>query len=141
MADLCAALAVARRGSHAWAARAPGPRAQANAILWPLIEQAGKESRQTYGRPRLRLWLWLGRKGLICSRPRVARRRRGHRRASQTKRRFRVSWTDSHHDLPIAPPSPARHSAAGLVHHSDAACNMPAPPTGHGWRRRECSRA
>lgn len=101
IADLCAALDVSRSGYHAWAAREPGPRAQANATLWPLIEQAYKESRQTYGSPRIRQWL--GRHGQKCSRHRVARLMRGHRMASQTKRRFRVQLTDSNHDLPIAP--------------------------------------
>jgi hypothetical protein len=47
IADLCDALAVSRSGYHAWTAWAQGPRAQANAILWPLIEQAYQESRQT----------------------------------------------------------------------------------------------
>lgn len=101
IADLCAALAVSRSGYHAWAARAPGPRAQANAVLWPLIQQAYEASRQTYGSPRIRQWL--GRRGQKCSRHRVARLMRRHRMASQTKRRFRVALTDSRHDLPIAP--------------------------------------
>ena len=101
LADLCAALGVSRSGYHAWAAREPGPRARANAALWPLIEQAYAESRQTYGSPRIRQWL--GRHGQKCSRHRVARLMRGHRMQGQTKRRFRVALTDSHHDLPIAP--------------------------------------
>ena len=101
IADLCAALAVSRSGYHAWAAREPGLRAQADAVLWPLIEQAYAESRQTYGSPRIRQWL--GRHGQKCSRHRVARLMRGHRMKSQTKRRFRAALTDSNHDLPIAP--------------------------------------
>ena len=101
IADLCAALGVSRSGYHAWVTRTPGPRAQADATLWPLIEQAYKESRQTYGSPRIRQWL--GRHGQKCSRHRVARLMRGHRMKSQTKRRFRVALTDSNHDLPIAP--------------------------------------
>lgn len=101
IADLCAALGVSRSGYHAWVTREPGPRAQADAVLWPLIEQAYKESRQTYGSPRIRQWL--GRHGQKCSRHRVARLMRGHRMKSQTKRRFRVALTDSNHDLPIAP--------------------------------------
>src|SRR5437867_13345674 len=40
IADLCAALAVTRSGYHAWASRRPGRRAQADAALWPLIQQA-----------------------------------------------------------------------------------------------------
>lgn len=57
IADLCEALAVSRSGYHAWAAREPGPRAQADAALWPRIEQAYEESRRTYGSPRIRQWL------------------------------------------------------------------------------------
>jgi putative transposase len=53
VADLCDALQVSRSGYHAWAARTPGPRAQANARLWTLIEQAHPQSRQTYGAPRV----------------------------------------------------------------------------------------
>ena len=96
IADLCAALDVSRSGYHAWVARKPGPRAQADATLWPLIEQAYKESRQTYGSPRIRQWL--GGHGPKCSRHRVARLMRSHRMRSQSKRRFRVQLTDSNHD-------------------------------------------
>ena len=57
IAELCAALCVTRSGYHAWAERAPGVRAQANATLLPLITQAHRESRQTYGSPRILNWL------------------------------------------------------------------------------------
>ncbi len=119
LTDLCAALGVSRSGYHAWAVREPGARAQADAALWPLIEQAYAESRQTYGSPRIRQWL--GRHGQKCSRHRVARLMRRHRMASQTKRRFRASLTDSQHDLPIAPnrlrdtPPPARRDAVWIA--------------------------
>jgi Integrase core domain len=39
-------LAVSRSGYHAWASRQPGPRAQADLVLVPLITQAHDESRQ-----------------------------------------------------------------------------------------------
>lgn len=51
--QLCATLAVTRSGYHAWASREPGVRAQAHAALLPLITQAHRESRQTYGSPQL----------------------------------------------------------------------------------------
>jgi len=53
IAELCQALAVARRGYHAWTARRPGPRAKANAVLLPLIEQAHMPGRSEYGSPRV----------------------------------------------------------------------------------------
>jgi putative transposase len=101
IAQLCDALAVSRSGYHAWAAREPGPRAQANAALWTHLEEAYRESRETYGAPRV--WQWLVRHGHACGRHRVARLMRGHCLRSQIRRRFRVPLTDSNHDLPIAP--------------------------------------
>jgi len=100
--QLCRTLSVTRSGYHAWAGRRPGPRAQANAALWPLIEQAHQESRQTYGSPRV--YRWLQQRGHPCGRHRIARLMRAACLRSQTWRRFRpLSLTDSNHDLPIAP--------------------------------------
>ena len=100
--QLCVTLAVTRSGYHAWASRASGVRAQANAALLPLIEQAHQESRQTYGSPRMQHWLQ--QHGQRCGRHRVARLMRSAGLRSQSRRRFRpLSLTDSHHDLPIAP--------------------------------------
>lgn len=100
--DLCGALCVTRSGYHAWAGRRPGERAQANAALLPLIEQAHLESRRTYGSPRVHRWLV--QRGHCCGRHRVARLMRQARLRSQIRRRFRpTSLTDSNHDLPISP--------------------------------------
>jgi putative transposase len=102
IAELCAALKVTRSGYHAWADRRPGPRAQANAMLLPLIEQAHVASRQTYGSPRVHRWL--RQRGHACGRHRIARLMRQAALRSQSRRRFRpLSLTDSNHDLPIAP--------------------------------------
>jgi len=100
--QLCATLSVTRSGYHAWVGRRPGSRAQANAALWPLIEQAHLASRRTYGSPRVHRWLQ--QHGQSCGRHRIARLMRAARLRSQTRRRFRpMSLTDSNHDLPIAP--------------------------------------
>src|SRR5258706_3106941 len=102
IADLCQALAVTRSGYHAWRARRPGPRAQANAALLPLIEQAHVESRRTYGSPRVHRWLV--QRGHGCGRHRIARLMRQAFWRSLSRPRFRrLSLTDSHHDLPISP--------------------------------------
>jgi transposase InsO family protein len=102
LAQLCATLAVTRSGDHAWASRAPGVRAQANAALLPLITQVHQESRQTYGSPRVQRWLQ--QRGQPCGRHRIARLMRATGLRSQSRRRFRpLSLTDSNHDLPIAP--------------------------------------
>jgi transposase InsO family protein len=102
LADLCAALQVTRSGYHAWVARWPGPRAQADAALVPLITQAHAESRQTYGSPRI--VHWLRQRGQRCGRRRIARLMRHSGLSYRQRRRFRpVSLTDSNHDLPVAP--------------------------------------
>jgi len=100
--ELCAALAVRRSGYHAWVSRSPGPRAQADALLLPLIRQAHQDSRQTYGSPRIRIWLQ--ERGQCCGRRRISRLMRQAGLSHRRSRRFRpVSLTDSQHDFPIAP--------------------------------------
>ena len=99
---LCATLAVSASGYHAWASRAPSRRAQANATLPPLIQQAHQASRQTYGSPRITRWL--RDHGQTCGRVRVAKLMRQAAINRRPRRRFRpLSLTDSHHNLPVAP--------------------------------------
>ena len=102
IAELGGTLNVTRSGYPAWAGREPGARARANAQLLPLITQAHRESRQTYGRPRI--LHWLHQRGQKCGRPRIARLMRVAGWSSRPRRRCRpVSLTDSQHDLPVAP--------------------------------------
>jgi len=102
IAVLCATLAVTRSGYHAWATRRPGPRAQADAALLPLIQQAHQEGRRAYGSPRVRQWLQA--RGHRCGRTRVARLMRASGLSARPRRRYRpLSLTDSEHDLPVAP--------------------------------------
>ena len=99
---LCATLDVSPSGYHAWAHRAPSLRAKANAALLPLIHAAHRESRQTYGSPRITHWLHDH--GQPCGRVRVARLMRQAGLNRRGRRRFRpLSLTDSDHDLPVAP--------------------------------------
>jgi putative transposase len=99
---LCATLNVTRSGYHAWAGREPGVRAEANAALLPLLHQAHRQSRQTYGSPRL--VHWLRQHGQRCGRGRIAKLMRVAGLSARPRRRFRpLSLTDSHHDLPVAP--------------------------------------
>ena len=129
--QLCAALSVSRSGYHARAERRPGPRAQASALRLPLIEQAHRESRQTYGRPRVHRWLQ--QRGHACGRHRIARPMRAAGLRNQAPRRFRpVSLTDSQHDLPIAPhrlrevTMPSRRDAVWVA-------GLSYVPTAEGW--------
>jgi putative transposase len=99
---LCATLDVSPSGYHAWAHRAPSRRAKANAALLPLIHAAHRESRQTYGSPRITHWLHDH--GQSCGRVRVARLMRQAGLNRRARRRFRpLRLTDSEHDLPVAP--------------------------------------
>jgi len=129
--ELCAGLAVSRSGYHAWAARAPSARAQANATLLLLIQAAHRESRHTYGSPRVTRWLW--QRGQRCSRVRVARLMRQAGLSHRLRRRFRpMSLTDSEHDLPVAAnhllarPQPTRPDAVWLA-------DITYVPTLEGW--------
>jgi transposase InsO family protein len=129
--QLCRTLSVTRSGYHAWSSRRPGSRAQANAALWPFIEQAHLESRHTYGSPRVHRWLV--QHGHVCGRHRIARLMRAARLRSQTRRRFRpMSLTDSNHDLPIAPnrlrelATPSRRDAVWVA-------DITYVPTDEGW--------
>ena len=102
LAELCQALRVARSGYHAWVTRPPGRRAQTDACLLSLIQQAHRESRQTHGSPRIRTWL--RQRGEHCGRKRIGRLVRVAGLRSRWRRRFGpVSLTDSNHDLPVAP--------------------------------------
>ena len=102
IAELCGTLNVTRSGYPAWASREPGERARANAALLPFITQAHRESRQTYGRPRIRIWLQ--QRGQSCGRQRISQRMRSAGLSRRPRRRFRpLSLTDSNHDLPVAP--------------------------------------
>ena len=99
---LCATLEVSASGYHAWTRRAPSLRAQANATLLPLIAEAYRTSRQTYGSPRITHWL--RDHGQPCGRVRVARLMRLAGINRRPRRRFRpMSLTDRDHNLPVAP--------------------------------------
>ncbi len=78
----------------------PSPRAQENARLAQQITQAHKESRQTYGSPRIEKEL--NQAGHTYGRHRIARLMRRQGFCGRAQGRFRVRTTDSQHDQPIA---------------------------------------
>jgi transposase InsO family protein len=100
--QLCDTLAVTRSGYHAWVTRSPGPRAQTDALLVPLILQAHTAGRREYGAPRVMHWLRAH--GYRCGRGRIGRLMRQSGLSVRRRRRFHpLSLTDSAHALPIAP--------------------------------------
>lgn len=83
---MCHALQVGRSGYYAWRTHPPSLRLQANQALLVDIQQLHQASRQTYGSPRIHAAL--RRKGLRCSRKRVARLMRLHGMAGKKVRRY-----------------------------------------------------
>jgi putative transposase len=129
--DLCAALMVSRSGYQAWARRAPAARAQRDADLLALLRQGHDESRGTYGRPRL--LVWLQRRGHSCGHSRAWRLLRQAGLSQPRKKKFRpMSLADSDHDLPIAPnrlleqKTPGRADAVWVA-------DITYVPTDEGW--------
>ena len=85
---MCQLLEVSTSGFYAWRRRQPSPRAHADAALTRRIRQIHKESRGTYGAPRVHAELRLGH-GIRVGRKRVARLMRtaglvgAHRRSTR----------------------------------------------------------
>jgi len=100
---LCELLQVSSSGFYDWRERRqnPSPRTLANQKLEPVIKQIFKDSRRTYGSPRLTEEL--RRQGQSCGRNRIARLMRQLELCGRGQRRYRVRTTDSNHDEPIAP--------------------------------------
>lgn len=100
---LCRALKVSANGYYDWRQRQAHPcaRAQEDQQLQKQIAQLHRESRQTYGSPRIREALQ--KSGQRHGRNRIARLMRAQELCGRPKRRFRVRTTDSNHDQPIAP--------------------------------------
>ena len=100
VAVLCRVLAVSRSGFHAWAKRPDSARDVANRQLAVNITAVHRESRGTYGSPRVTAELRAS--GQPVSRKRVARLMRQEGIKARPKRRFKQT-TDSNHSNPIAP--------------------------------------
>ena len=99
---LCRVLGVSRSGFHAWLVRRPSQRARWRERLKVAALAAHQRTRQTYGAERLQREL--AEDGFRVSRGTVKRvRRELGLRCVQQKKRFRVTTTDSAHQLPVAP--------------------------------------
>ena len=82
---MCKELGVSTSGYYAWRGRLPSKREMANRALTAEIKDAFEESRETYGSPRI--YQVMRKRGLMCSKNRVARLMRVEGlRAKQTRR-------------------------------------------------------
>ena len=97
---MCRVLAVSKAGYYAWAKRPPSARAEEDAQLATEIKAIHRQSRRTYGSPRVHEELKA--QGQPHGEKRIARIMREKGIRAKAPRRFRRT-TDSNHAHPIAP--------------------------------------
>lgn len=98
---LCDTVEVSKSGYYAWSSRPESERALENARLTERIRAIHAESDRAYGsQPRKAAALRT--EGLQCGENRVARLMREGEIASESMKKFKITTTDSNHDLPIA---------------------------------------
>lgn len=97
---MCKVLKVSRSGYYAWRKRKPSRREEANKGLLERIRDVYRNSRKTYGSPRITDTL--NEQGIGCGKNRVARIMRDSGIRVKLKRRFKKT-TDSVHGYPVAP--------------------------------------
>jgi putative transposase len=95
---LCQVLCISRSAYYNWLTSKPGKWAQENTELLKEIRIIHKQSRQTYGSPRVTKELH--KRGYSCSRARVARLMAKNNIYAKTKRKFKVT-TESAHNYPV----------------------------------------
>jgi transposase InsO family protein len=96
---MCDVLEVSKSGYYAWSKRPASPRTQENEQLSQQIQAIHKQSRKTYGAPRIHAAL--KDKGFQVGRHRVARLMSQQGICVRPRRRFKTT-TDSNHSFPIA---------------------------------------
>lgn len=96
---MCRVLEVGRVGFYTWLKRPESPRSRENRRLIVEIKAIHKESRQTYGSPRVHADL--KEKGYAIGKHRVARLMRQNGIVSKHRRKFKAT-TDSNHHHPVA---------------------------------------
>lgn len=98
---MCNVLGVARSGYYAWRSRPISSQAQRRLKLAEHIRRVHRDSRETYGSPRVHRQLQAD--GESCNVKTVAKLMRESQLRSKIKRRFRVRTTDSNHAHRVAP--------------------------------------
>ena len=97
---MCKVFNVSRSGYYNWLERKPSKRSVENQHIKGLIKAAYADSKGRYGSPKITKEL--NAQGLKISRQRVARLMRSDGIRSIIKKKYRVSTTDSNHNLPVA---------------------------------------
>ena len=128
--DLCAAFGVSRSGYHRARTAAPSARACKDAQLAAELRELHRQSRGTYGRPRLTI-AWRQR-GWRHSPKRVARLLRSLGLRGVRRGRFRPQTTDSRHENGIAP-NRLQDQAPPSVPDQVWVADITYIPTAEGW--------
>ena len=98
---LCELYDVSASGYYEWADRGPSKRDKADEQLAAEIAEIHKQSRKTYGSPRITKALRL--KAIKAGKKRVARLMSAKGLKGAQKAAYRPRTTDSNHDLPVSP--------------------------------------
>ena len=125
ISSMCRVLRVSKSGFYDWRDRAPSARARADASLLEKIVSIHRDSRETYGAPRIHFELRT--LGVRCARKRVARLMReaglfgcgGRRKKTRTTVRLRTERTPPAPDLvkrDFAPEAPDRLWVADITY-------------------------
>lgn len=126
---LCRVLLVSRTGYCQWRVRTPSPRALANKALDAKVHVAHRDSRGSYGRPRITQQLRQQGERVSAERVRRSLKRQGLR---PVYRRAYVVTTDSGHRLPVAPNLLNRRFDGWQPNRAWVA-DITYVPTGQGW--------
>ncbi len=97
---LCETLEVSAAGYYAWRARPRGAQQQRQDALLVEMRAIHAQFKARYGSPRMHSELVA--RGHDCCVNTVARLMRDHGIVAKSARKFRVTTTDSNHDLPVA---------------------------------------
>lgn len=98
---MCGSLDVSRAGYYAWRNRKDSRRVIVDRELLAAIKAIHKDSRGTYGSPRILAGLENG--GHKCGRKRVARLMRANGVVGKKRLQFRPATTDSKHEYAVSP--------------------------------------
>ena len=126
----CRVLGVSASGYYAWRDRIPSARAVANQNLLHDIQRIHWDNHKLYGSPRVHAVLRA--EGQKVGKSRVEKLMRQNNLAAMSKRRVRVTTTDSKHNLPVAPNVLERNFAA-LAPNEKWLADITYIPTDEGW--------
>lgn len=126
----CKVLGVSSSGYYAWLKRPPSKRAVANQNLLNDIQRIHWNSHKRYGSPRV--LAALRSEGKNIGKSRIEKLMRDNDLRALSKKRVRISTTDSKHNLPVAPNLVDRNFSA-ISPNDKWLADITYIPTGEGW--------